>query len=101
ADLINIKLMKTGGISNAHQINRIAEAKRVACMIDCMLETKISVSAAAHFASACKNITMFDLDGPSLCIEDPFEEGPIFKGENIQMTDAPGIGLLIEAYLAR
>ncbi|MEK4386565.1 dipeptide epimerase [Solibacillus sp. FSL W7-1464] len=101
ADLINIKLMKTGGISKAQQINHIAEANGVACMIGCMLETKISVSAAAHFAAASKNVTMVDLDGPSLCSEDPIEGGPIFKGENIQMADAPGIGLLIEAYLAR
>ncbi|MGN7479310.1 dipeptide epimerase [Solibacillus silvestris] len=101
ADLINIKLMKTGGISKAQQICHIAEASGVECMIGCMLETKISVSAAAHFAAANKNVTMVDLDGPSLCVEDPIEGGPSFEGENIQMTEASGIGFLIEAYLAK
>lgn len=95
ADLINIKLMKTGGISKAKQICDIAEASGVACMIGCMLETKISVSAAAHFAAANKNITMVDLDGPSLCAKDPIEGGPIFEGENIQMIDKPGLGFLL------
>lgn len=95
ADLINIKLMKTGGISKAKQICDIAEASGVECMIGCMLETKISVSAAAHFAAANKNITMVDLDGPSLCVKDPIEGGPIFEGETIQMIDKPGLGFLL------
>jgi L-Ala-D/L-Glu epimerase len=95
ADLINIKLMKTGGISKAQQICHIAEANGIQCMIGCMLETKISVSAAAHFAAANKNITMVDLDGPSLCVKDPIEGGPIFEGETIQMVDKPGLGFLL------
>ncbi|MEK4426277.1 dipeptide epimerase [Solibacillus sp. FSL K6-1523] len=96
ADLINIKLMKTGGIFQAQKLCNIAEASGIECMIGCMLETKISVSAAAHFAAANKNITMVDLDGPSLCVEDPIDGGPIFEGEKIQMTDEPGLGFLIE-----
>ena len=95
ADLINIKLMKTGGISKAQQICNIAQASGIECMIGCMLETKISVSAAAHFAAANKNITLVDLDGPSLCVKDPIEGGPIFEGESIQMIDKPGLGFLI------
>lgn len=95
ADLINIKLMKTGGISKAQQIANIAQASGVECMIGCMLETKISVSAAAHFAAANKNVTLVDLDGPSLCVKDPIEGGPIFEGERIQMVDRSGLGFLI------
>lgn len=92
ADLINIKLMKTGGIYQAKKICQIAEANDIECMIGCMLETKISVSAAAHFAAAEKNIMMIDLDGPSLCMKDPIDGGPIFDKEKISMTDAVGIG---------
>lgn len=92
ADLMNIKLMKTGGIYQAKKICQIAEAHDIECMIGCMLETKISVSAAAHFAAAEKNITMIDLDGPSLCMKDPIDGGPIFDKERITMTDAVGIG---------
>ena len=92
ADLINIKLMKTGGIYQAKKICQIAEANDIECMIGCMLETKISVSAAAHFAASEKNITMVDLDGPSLCMKDPIAGGPIFDRERITMTDEVGIG---------
>lgn len=93
ADLINIKLMKTGGIYHALQICSIAETYGVECMIGCMLESKISVSAAAHLAAAKKIITRADLDGPSLCKTDPFEGGPDFIENRIVMNDLPGIGI--------
>lgn len=92
ADLINIKLMKTGGIYNALKICDIAEIYGIECMIGCMLESKISVSAAAHLGAARKIITMVDLDGPALCKIDPISGGPIFCGSNIKMSDKVGIG---------
>lgn len=92
ADLINIKLMKTGGIYNALKICDIADIYGIECMIGCMLESKISVSAAASLGAAKKIITMVDLDGPALCKIDPINGGPIFNGSNIKMIDKPGIG---------
>lgn len=92
ADLINIKLMKTGGIYNALKICEIAEVYGVECMIGCMLESKISVSAAANLGAAKKIITMVDLDGPALCKFDPISGGPDFSGSNIKMNDKYGIG---------
>jgi o-succinylbenzoate synthase len=93
ADLINIKLMKTGGIYNALKICDIAEIYGVECMIGCMLEGKLSVSAAAHLAAAKSIITKADLDGPSLCKVDPFLGGPYYNQNIIQMNDKPGIGI--------
>lgn len=93
ADLINIKLMKTGGIYEALKICSVAESYGVECMIGCMLESKIAVSAAAHLAAAKGVITRADLDGPSLCKIDPYTGGPIYEGSRILMTDACGIGI--------
>jgi L-Ala-D/L-Glu epimerase / N-acetyl-D-glutamate racemase len=93
ADLINIKLMKTGGIYEALKICAIAEIYQVECMIGCMLESKIAVSAAAHVAAAKKIITRADLDGPSLCLRDPYVGGPEYLGALIKMTDSYGIGI--------
>lgn len=95
ADCINIKLMKTGGIYSALQICNIAEMNGIECMIGCMLESKISVSAAAHLAAAKRNITMVDLDGPSLCVRDPITGGPVFDNQLITMTDDFGLGFSI------
>lgn len=93
ADLINIKLMKTGGIYNALKICDVAEVYGVECMIGCMLESKLAVSAGAHLAAAKGIITRADLDGPSLCKYDPYEGGPVFDNSRIIMTDAPGLGI--------
>ncbi|MDY3618600.1 dipeptide epimerase [Agathobaculum sp.] len=93
ADLINIKLMKCGGIYNALKIASAAEVYGVECMIGCMLEAKISVNAAVHLACAKQIITKIDLDGPVLCLEDPISGGAVFDEKNITVSDAPGLGI--------
>ena len=93
ADLINIKLMKTGGINKALKIISMAEIYDVECMIGCMLEAKVSVNAAVHLAMAKKIITKIDLDGPILCKSDPVIGGAIFDNSNISVEDQPGFGV--------
>jgi len=94
ADIINIKLMKTGGISNAIRTADIAGMYGLECMMGCMLETSISVAAAVHVAVAKSSvITKVDLDGPSLCLVNPVDGGVIFNESEISVTDAPGLGI--------
>jgi o-succinylbenzoate synthase len=94
ADIINIKLMKTGGISNAIKIADIAALYDIDCMMGCMLETAIGVSAAAHVAVAKANsITRVDLDAPSLATVNPVVGGVSFNGSEIRISDAPGLGI--------
>ena len=93
ADLINIKLMKTGGIWKALQICSAADLYGVKCMMGCMLESRLSVAAGAHLAAAKGCITLCDLDGPSLCSSDPYTGGPLFDGPRIRMTGDAGIGV--------
>ncbi len=93
ADLINIKLMKTGGIWQALKLCGIAQSYGVRCMTGCMLESKLAVTAAAHLCCGQGIVTMADLDGPSLCAVDPFEGGPIFNEATVTMIDAPGLGI--------
>ncbi len=94
ADIININLMKTGGISNAIKIADIAGIYGVNCMIGCMLESSIGVAAAAHIAVAKASvITMIDLDTPSLGQYDPVTSGVLFNNAEITITDLPGLGI--------
>jgi o-succinylbenzoate synthase len=94
ADIVNIKLMKTGGISNAIRIADIASLHGIDCMIGCMLESSISVAAAVHVAVARADvITKVDLDGPSLCAFNPVDGAVIFNDSEISVTDAPGLGI--------
>ncbi len=92
-DLINIKLMKAGGLYNALKINAIAESYGIESMLGSMLEAKVSVTAAAHLAAAKKNITRLDLDAPSLLAEDPVDGGIEIDGPEIKLPDGPGLGI--------
>lgn len=93
ADLVNIKLMKCGGLYNALKIVSAAEVYGVECMIGCMLEAKISVNAAVELACAKKIITKIDLDGPVLCREDPILGGAVFREKDITVSEEPGMGI--------
>ena len=93
ADLVNIKLMKCGGLYNALKIAAAAEIYGVECMIGCMLEAKVSVNAAVELACAKKVITKIDLDGPVLCREDPVLGGAVFDEKRITVSDEPGLGI--------
>jgi o-succinylbenzoate synthase len=94
ADYLNIKLMKTGGIRAALKICALAEIHGVECFMGCMMESKVSVTAAAHLACARSIITRSDLDSPSLCKTDPVRGGVEIDGPWLKMTDEPGFGIL-------
>ncbi len=47
-DMINIKLMKTGGLLDAVRLAHIAEAANLPCMLGCMSESRLALTAAAH-----------------------------------------------------
>ena len=93
ADMVNIKLMKCGGLYPAQQIVAAAEIYGMECMLGCMLEAKISVNAAVALACAKKIVTRIDLDGPVLCSEDPIEGGAVFNEKDITASTAPGLGI--------
>ena len=65
-DLLNIKLMKSGGILKGRKIVDVAEAAGIPCMIGCMGESEIGIAAGAHFAAAFKNLQYADLDSDLL-----------------------------------
>lgn len=93
ADIVNIKLMKAGGLHNALRICSLAEVAGVECMVGCMLEAKVSVTAAVHLAAAKKIVTKVDLDGPVLCKEDPIDGGAVFAESLIRPNESPGLGI--------
>ncbi|ARA98383.1 dipeptide epimerase [Geobacillus thermodenitrificans] len=90
-DLINIKLMKTGGLREAYTIASLAESAGIQCMIGSMMEPTLSVLAAAHLAAAHPNITRVDLDAP-LWLDDS-NQFPFFQGSEIHLPNSPGIGI--------
>lgn len=93
-DLINIKLMKTGGLSQALAIADYCAENGKQCMMGCMLEGGISVAAAVHLAIAKQQvISKIDLDGPTLGAFNPIDSNVLFNDAVILVTDAPGLGI--------
>lgn len=99
ADLINIKLMKAGGIHQALKINALAESYGVRCMTGSMIETKLGLSAAAHFAASQPNVTRFDFDAPLMLKEDIVPGGITYSGRTIHFSQQPGLGIDTERFL--
>lgn len=92
-DLINIKLMKAGGIYYADKINTLAEAHGIECMVGCMIESKIGITAASHFAASKRNITRCDFDAPLMFASDPVVGGVRYEQNQLFLPDAPGLGI--------
>ncbi|MCI1966434.1 MAG: dipeptide epimerase [Oscillospiraceae bacterium] len=95
-DVVNIKLMKCGGIREALKINAICEAAGIPCMLGCMAEeTNIGVTAAASLGAAMKNITRADLDCTFSLSKLPFKGGMQVEGANrLVLSEKPGFGFL-------
>lgn len=91
-DYFNIKLSKSGGLHTALKINAIAEAAGLACMVGCMTETRLALTAAAHLVSAKENIKYADLDGNLMLQEDPVIGGAEYDVGEIHLPDTPGHG---------
>ncbi|MBU1989288.1 dipeptide epimerase [bacterium] len=68
ADMINIKLMKCGGVTKAIEILDYARENRIECMLGSMLEGPCSINTALHLAFAYRDVIRHvDLDSPLLC----------------------------------
>ena len=67
ADMINIKLMKCGGVTKAIEILEYARENEINCMLGSMLEGPYSINVALHLAMAYGDIIKYvDLDSPLL-----------------------------------
>ncbi|SFC27321.1 L-alanine-DL-glutamate epimerase [Parapedobacter composti] len=92
-DSINIKFSKSGGIAEALRIQQTAAEYGIPCMIGGMLETRLALSAKAHFAYAAPNVQFFDLD---TCMighrADPVVGGVRYEGFHLSLPYTSGIG---------
>ena len=90
-DGINIKLMKCGGMHQAHEMAVVAKALGLKVMLGCMTETSCAVTAAAQLAPMAD---WADLDGNLLITNDPFDGLKIVDGKITLPSDRPGIGVV-------
>jgi L-alanine-DL-glutamate epimerase-like enolase superfamily enzyme len=98
ADLVNIKLAKTGGLSEALALARLAADCGVGVFVGCMSESHVGIAAAAALASALASSGSVtgpqDLDGGLWLTASPVDGGVVYEGESIMLPEAPGTGIL-------
>lgn len=94
-DLINIKLMKCGGLYEARKIVSICEASGIEVMLGCMAEESgLAINAAASIGAALKNITRADLDATFSLSELPYSGGFTVKdAHHLVLSEKPGLGI--------
>jgi len=66
-DMVNIKLDKTGGLTEALALREAAQAQGFAVMVGCMVGTSLAMAPAVLVA---QGVAVTDLDGPLLLAED-------------------------------
>lgn len=98
ADYYNIKLMKCGGLFNGAKIADIAESAGVGCMVGCMEECKISITAGVSLVAAKKAIVEADCDSFMFLKNDSdgISGGFDRVGGIFTLTEKPGLGILEE-----
>ena len=88
-DGINIKLMKSTGMSEAYKMVTLARAFGMKIMCGCITETSCAIAAAAQLSPL---IDWTDLDGNVLIADDIFSGVKVIDGR-VTPSDAPGIGV--------
>lgn len=91
ADGVNLKLMKTGGITEALRLVATARAHHLQTMIGCMSESSVAIAAGASIGALFDHI---DLDSHLNLNPDPAEGAPIIDGV-IVPSDRPGHGAIL------
>jgi L-alanine-DL-glutamate epimerase-like enolase superfamily enzyme len=86
---INVKLAKSGGIREAVRMVHAARALGLGCMLGCMVESGLGISAGTQVASLFDHV---DLDGNLLLAHDPWPGVPFVDGVQLP-PEEPGLGV--------
>jgi L-alanine-DL-glutamate epimerase-like enolase superfamily enzyme len=88
----SIKLASCGGLRNARQMDAIARAAHLSCMVSCLVEPAMLVAAGLSLALSSPNVQYGDLDGHLYLADDPSMPGFVLKEGWLIASEALGLG---------
>ncbi len=92
ADIVNLKLMKCGGLYEAQRMIHTARAHGLDVMLGCMIESNASIAAACHLGPL---LDYADLDGSLLLEEDDYAGVSLSNGQiDLAGLDRSGTGAI-------
>jgi len=95
ADVINIKLMKSG-LKEGWEIANLCKENGVDLMVGCMLESILGMTASVQFASGISGFKFVDLDPRDEVLSAPFEGGARLEGNRYSNIGSIQSGLGID-----
>ena len=102
-DYMNIKLGKSGGIFKALKMVKLAEDAGIHLQIGAFLESRLAMTAFAHFALCSPLIVHYDFDTALMFREDPVSGGIVYeKNGVVKVPEVAGLGAWVdEEWLGR
>ncbi len=96
ADMINIKVLKSGGAIDSLAMAAIAEAAHLPVVIGSMIEAGIGTLMSAHVATALPGVFSTELCGPFLMIDHLLDTPLRIEEGQLHLSDAPGLGASVD-----
>ncbi len=90
-----IKLVASGGLHGARQMDAIARAACLTTMVSCLVEPAMLIAAGLSLALSSPNVQYGDLDGHLHLADDPSLPGFVLQEGWLIATEAPGLGYAV------
>ncbi len=99
AGMLNLKLLKCGGLQPAREFVSVAQAAGAPCMVGSTVQTAVSAAAQAHLAAASPIVTLADIVTPSDFLVEDVASGFQVRGGAAVIGDKPGLGIEVDRRL--
>ncbi|MBS1837993.1 MAG: dipeptide epimerase, partial [Actinobacteria bacterium] len=93
ADLVNLKVMRIGGLGEAIRAHAVAADAGIGVQVGTMIESSVASAAGLHLAAALDGVQLVEMGGPLMLAEDVADAAGWYRGERVTVPERPGLGI--------